>query len=90
MGGSSGGGLSAQQQAQLTAMLKATRAPATSIPAGLLSLGAAPSRVPSLGLADDARTSIIRRQGFKATVKTGPLGDAGFGSSISKPVIGAA
>jgi hypothetical protein len=126
MGGSSGG-LSTDQMAQLQAMLKATKAPASIfaplnaaqqknyttltgfVKAGtklnatqtarlakfkdimassqLLKLGAAPERSDAFGLAQDARFTLMKRQGYKATVATSPLGDAGFGTSLSKPVL---
>lgn len=142
MGGltGSGGGLTAEQQAQLQQMLKATSAPATSIPASLLSLGTPASgglapyqqrrlthltalraagtalskvqqnrftrltalaktavaavppgqglvRTAASNLARDANVSIIRRRGYKDTVATSPLGDAGFATNLSKPIL---
>lgn len=89
MGGLTGsaGGLTPEQQKQLQAMLKATKAPASTIPANLFALGTVPQRSSALSLARDARMTVLQRQGYKATVKTGPLGDAGFGTSLSKPVL---
>ena len=85
----SGGGLSPEQNAQLQAMLKATKAPATSIPALLMRLGGVPrGRSSAFNLAVDARQSIMRRQGYKDTVKTSSLGDAGFGKSVATASLG--
>lgn len=93
MGGilGSSGGLTPDQTKQLQAMLKATKTPATSIPPGLLGVGTGtgttPVRTSAANLAQDARMTILQRQGYKATVATSPLGDAGFGTALSRPVI---
>lgn len=86
MGSSSGGGLNPQQAAQLNAMLKATSAPPSSIPAKLLGVDAAPAASPFSTLAQNARMTLLQRQGYKATLGGGsPLGDMGFGKSVLRP-----
>lgn len=85
MGGNSGGGLSAAQTSQLNAMLAATRVPPSTIGSKLLTVSGAPTASPFSSLAQDARTTLLKRQGYNATVKTSPLGDIGFGTSLMKP-----
>lgn len=89
LGGSSGG-LSPQQNQQLQAMLKATKAPASTIPSLLLSLGGKPNlptRSQATTLGNDARFTVMSRRGYKDTVSSSPLGDPGFGTSLGKPTL---
>ncbi len=85
MGGNSGGGLSAAQTSQLNAMLAATKVPPTTL-AAQVGVGAAPTNSPFSNLAQNARTTLLKRQGYNATVKTSPLGDIGFGTSLQRPM----
>ena len=53
----------------------------------MFKVGSVPARTDAFNLARDARNTVLQRQGYKATVATSPLGDAGFGTSLSKPAL---
>lgn len=79
--------LTATQTALLTKLTNRKNTIAATNAASPMNLGKAPERSAAFNLARDARMTILQRQGYKATVATSPHGDAGFGTSLSRPVL---